>query len=95
MAVVTSTQGGQTQFYKVPDDVLSKYKVQPSAATPEKLKQATGKDKPGKEEAHGSMPKSAMGGDVQGYTLPIGDTPFIGDEICWVETATEIIWWYC
>ena len=93
MAIVTSSQGG---VFNVPDDVLSKYKAELSPLTPEKAREVTGSDKPGKEQATGTMPKSAMAsGDVQGYGLPIGDTPFVGDEICYIDTGPTVYWWYC
>ena len=88
MAIVSAVdESGTEALYEIPDDVLSKYKLQSSQLTDSvKAQLFPDKDKLTKDDAQGVMATAPSGGDdVEGYQA-----------ICryWIRDGGTIYYWY-
>lgn len=88
MAIVTAvSEAGEEVLYDIPDNELSKYKLNTAQLTDEaRSRLFPGKDKLSKDDAHGVMATApGAGGDVEGYAA-----------ICkyWIIMDDVYYWWY-
>jgi len=88
MAIVSAVdESGAEALYEIPDDVLSKYKLQSSQLTDSvKAQLFPDKDRLTKDDAQGVMATApSAGGDVEGYAA-----------ICryWSRDGGVIYYWY-